>query len=59
MKVLPFKREEEKPRLLVNQKTGVVSGEGDLGDRAARIRTSLEKINRLMAELKKMSGETK
>jgi hypothetical protein len=34
------------------------SGSQDFGDRLSRIRASLDKINRLMTELKKMSSET-
>lgn len=51
--------------LYVSHLTGKVSGnpsgkskEVDFGDRLYRIRTSLQKINRLMAELKGMSDET-
>lgn len=50
--------------LYVSHLTGKVTGNphakrgetGDFGDRLQRIRTSLEKINRLMTELKKMSS---
>lgn len=35
---------------------GEASESGDLGERIQRIRTSLQKINRLMAELKRMSA---
>ena len=31
--------------------------DNDLGDRTSRIKASLEKINRLMAELRKMSND--
>ena len=36
---------------------GQAEGQADFGDRLQRIRSSLEKINRLMSELKKMSSE--
>lgn len=46
--------------LYVSHLTGKVSGgkppSGDLGERLQRIRASLEKINRLMKELKKMGS---
>jgi len=47
---------KNKPNSLVAQ-GGVVTGSNDFGDRLARIRVSLEKINKLMAELKAMSKE--
>ena len=51
--------------LYVSHLTGKVTGNPhmkspespDFGDRLTRIRSSLEKINRLMSELKKMSSE--
>ena len=51
--------------LYVSHLTGKVTGTPptkrpetqDFGDRLTRIRSSLEKINRLMSELKKMSSE--
>lgn len=51
--------------LYVSHLTGKVTGtphmkrpeSQDFGDRLTRIRSSLEKINRLMSELKKMSSE--
>jgi hypothetical protein len=51
--------------LYVSHLTGKVSGKAegseasspDFGDRLQRIRSSLEKINRLMADLKKMSAD--
>lgn len=51
--------------LYASHKNGKVTGSphlkspeaSDFGDRLTRIRTSLDKINRLMAELKKMSSE--
>ena len=54
---------DRKP-LYVSHLTGKVTGNphgkrpesGDFGDRLQRIRTSLEKINRLMSDLKKMSS---
>ena len=64
--VIQFKPKKEgvgagKPTLYVSHLTGKISdGENrpEFGDRLARIRASLEKINRLMAELKKMSVES-
>ena len=52
--------------LYVSHLTGKATGNphakrgetGDFGDRLQRIRTSLEKINRLMGELKKMSSSS-
>lgn len=55
--------------LYVSHMTGKVSGvtpasggqndgQADFGDRLQRIRSSLEKINRLMSELKKMSTDS-
>lgn len=50
--------------LYVSHLTGKVTGHSqtapspDFGDRLQRIRSSLEKINRLMSELKKMGGDT-
>lgn len=54
---------DRKP-LYVSHLTGKITGNpegkgtepGDFGDRLQRIRSSLEKINRLMSELKKMSS---
>ena len=51
--------------LFVSHKTGKVTGSPhfkrpqaeDFGDRLSRIKTSLEKINRLMDDLKKKSSE--
>ena len=54
--------------LYVSHTTGKVTGsssgadqnekQADFGDRLQRIRSSLEKINRLMSELKKMSTDS-
>jgi hypothetical protein len=38
--------------------SGQNEGQADFGDRLQRIRSSLEKINRLMSELKKMSTDS-
>lgn len=55
---------EGRTPLYVSHKNGKITGSAhptkhreDLGTRVARIRTSLEKINRLMVELKNMSKE--
>ena len=53
------------PSLTVSSVTGKVSGSpqfklpesNDFGDRLSRVRTSLAKINKLMAELKEMSKD--
>lgn len=58
--LLQFKRpEKEKNKLYVNENTGKITGSDtkenvDFGDRLARIRQSLTKINKLMAALKNM-----
>ena len=70
-KVLEFKPvlkeaelyEERRTPLYIDHKNGRVTGSPhfkpqediDLGDRVQRIRSSLERINTLMAELKKLS----
>lgn len=45
--------------LTVNSAVGTITGESekDYGDRLSRIKVSLDKINRLMGELKKVSNE--
>lgn len=58
---------ENAPPLYVNHSTGKVTGsptpispkkpEYDFGDRLQRVRSSLEKINRLMADLRQMSRD--
>lgn len=48
--------------LYISHLTGKVTGgksDPEFGDRLQRIRASLEKINRLMSELKKMSEENR
>jgi hypothetical protein len=53
--------------LFVSHMSGKVSGsphlkdaqDADFGDRMQRIRTSLDRINRLMSELKQMAAEQK
>lgn len=52
-------RNGEPPKLYVNHTTGKISGspgpsEPEFGDRLARIRASLDKINKLMRELKEL-----
>lgn len=51
----------ESVKLGVNHSKGLVYGDGqppqDFGDRLARIKTSLEKINQLTAELKKQGRD--
>lgn len=51
---------KDRTPLYVSHLTGKVSGdknEADFGERLTRIRNSLEKINKLMAELKQSNGE--
>jgi hypothetical protein len=52
-----FKKEQEEKR--GRQPLYKSHGSSDFGDRMARIRASLERINMLMAELKKLSSDEK
>lgn len=56
------REEGETQKLYVSHTTGKISGsqlksEPEFGERLERIRASLQKINRLMADLKAMSKE--
>ncbi len=58
--VIQFPQKNRKKCLIVNTKTGKITASGGgndhltAEDRVERIRTSLEKINRLMTELRRM-----
>ena len=47
------------PKLQISHKEGKITGTDSFGERLIRIRASLEKINKLMAELKGITDESR